>query len=285
MKMKSKSLRHNFNRISILILICFFFVDFSEAVETRHALHGIRWPTSNPKCLNVDFGTESLMEKAIASTADDVKPSVHARDDRIASSNEVHESTREKVIIIQCENQFECTDEHQSSLLIFKTNLFAKFVDKLQWLLGHFSLFPHERTVATLIQNNRAERLILILFFLAQAVERPIREWDLGKKDSQRPRDAERAERAEREREREKERENKAGQRERDERDRRDRDRNERDRSDRDRPDRITDRRRRSASASPSKLNFNPSTSSNPGTDNTLLKIQTIFRPKIRKER
>ncbi|XP_058825672.1 apoptotic chromatin condensation inducer in the nucleus [Topomyia yanbarensis] len=42
-----------------------------EAVETRHALHGVRWPTSNPKCLNVDFGTESAMEKAIISTLDD----------------------------------------------------------------------------------------------------------------------------------------------------------------------------------------------------------------------
>lgn len=42
-----------------------------EAVETRHALHGVRWPTSNPKCLNVDFGTEGGMEKAIISTLDD----------------------------------------------------------------------------------------------------------------------------------------------------------------------------------------------------------------------
>lgn len=43
----------------------------SEAVETRHALHGVRWPASNPKCLHVDFGTESAMEKAIISTLDD----------------------------------------------------------------------------------------------------------------------------------------------------------------------------------------------------------------------
>ncbi|XP_055634545.1 apoptotic chromatin condensation inducer in the nucleus [Toxorhynchites rutilus septentrionalis] len=42
-----------------------------EAVETRHALHGVRWPVSNPKCLNVDFGTEAAMEKAIISTLDD----------------------------------------------------------------------------------------------------------------------------------------------------------------------------------------------------------------------
>lgn len=75
----------------------FSFEIFSEAIETRHALHGIRWPTSNPKCLNVDFGTESLMEKAIASTADDIKPNIHSRDDRIVSSNDLNDSNREKV--------------------------------------------------------------------------------------------------------------------------------------------------------------------------------------------
>lgn len=42
-----------------------------EAVETRHALHGVRWPASNPKYLHVDFGTETGMEKAIISTLDD----------------------------------------------------------------------------------------------------------------------------------------------------------------------------------------------------------------------
>lgn len=73
--------------------------NFSEAVETRHALHGIRWPTSNPKCLNVDFGTESLMEKAISSTADEVKPTP-SRDERVISSNDVHEIGREKVKLI-----------------------------------------------------------------------------------------------------------------------------------------------------------------------------------------
>ncbi|CRK94026.1 CLUMA_CG007550, isoform A [Clunio marinus] len=42
-----------------------------EASETRHALHGVTWPSSNPKCLNVDFGKEEDMEKAILSTLDD----------------------------------------------------------------------------------------------------------------------------------------------------------------------------------------------------------------------
>ena len=44
----------------------------SEAVETRHALHGVTWPSSNPKCLNVDFGKEDEMEKAIVSTMEDM---------------------------------------------------------------------------------------------------------------------------------------------------------------------------------------------------------------------
>lgn len=83
-------------------LLNIFLFNFSEAIETRHALHGIRWPTSNPKCLNVDFGTESLMEKAIASTVDDVKPNVSSRDDRIVSSNDLHDSARERVIIYSC---------------------------------------------------------------------------------------------------------------------------------------------------------------------------------------
>ncbi|XP_055683202.1 apoptotic chromatin condensation inducer in the nucleus isoform X1 [Lutzomyia longipalpis] len=43
-----------------------------QAVETRHALHGVRWPTSNPKCLHVDFGSDVDMMKAIESTAEDL---------------------------------------------------------------------------------------------------------------------------------------------------------------------------------------------------------------------
>lgn len=74
-----------------------FLFENSEAVETRHALHGIRWPSSNPKCLNVDFGTESLMEKAIESTAADNKTFSSSRDERVVSSNDLHESNREKV--------------------------------------------------------------------------------------------------------------------------------------------------------------------------------------------
>ncbi|KAH8240763.1 hypothetical protein KR026_004963 [Drosophila bipectinata] len=42
-----------------------------EAIETRHALHGVRWPVSNPKCLNVDFGSRLDMDRAIESTKDE----------------------------------------------------------------------------------------------------------------------------------------------------------------------------------------------------------------------
>lgn len=47
------------------------FVLLSEAIETRHALHGVRWPVSNPKCLNVDFGERADMLKAIETTKED----------------------------------------------------------------------------------------------------------------------------------------------------------------------------------------------------------------------
>lgn len=44
-------------------------------METRHALHGVRWPTSNPKCLNVDFGSEMGLRKAIESTSEELRKS------------------------------------------------------------------------------------------------------------------------------------------------------------------------------------------------------------------
>lgn len=42
------------------------FVIHSEAIETRHALHGVRWPTSNPKCLNVEFGTDEALSNVLS---------------------------------------------------------------------------------------------------------------------------------------------------------------------------------------------------------------------------
>lgn len=44
---------------------------YSEAVETRHALNGVRWPASNPKVLLVEFSSEAAIQKAVASTAGD----------------------------------------------------------------------------------------------------------------------------------------------------------------------------------------------------------------------
>lgn len=38
---------------------------YSQAVETRHALHGVTWPVSNPKTLQVDFSTQESFEKAL----------------------------------------------------------------------------------------------------------------------------------------------------------------------------------------------------------------------------
>lgn len=52
-------------------MIVYLFI-YSEAIETRHALHGVTWPSSNPKCLNVDFGTDEDMERAVVSTMEDM---------------------------------------------------------------------------------------------------------------------------------------------------------------------------------------------------------------------
>lgn len=35
-----------------------------EAKETRHALHGVKWPVSNPKELSVEFADKSAMDQA-----------------------------------------------------------------------------------------------------------------------------------------------------------------------------------------------------------------------------
>lgn len=37
---------------------------FSQAIETRHALHGVTWPVSNPKTLQVDFSSQEAFDKA-----------------------------------------------------------------------------------------------------------------------------------------------------------------------------------------------------------------------------
>lgn len=72
----------------------------SEAIETRHALHGVRWPASNPKCLNVDFGSEKSMDKAIASTTEQ-PPSKEgvaaAREERVSGGWDRFEVDERKV--------------------------------------------------------------------------------------------------------------------------------------------------------------------------------------------
>lgn len=47
-------------------------IGFRQAIETRHALHGVTWPMSNPKTLNVDFGLASNMREALASGEDEM---------------------------------------------------------------------------------------------------------------------------------------------------------------------------------------------------------------------
>ncbi|CAG5056644.1 unnamed protein product [Parnassius apollo] len=42
-----------------------------QAVETRHALHGVTWPVSNPKTLHVDFSTQEEFDKAKANEETD----------------------------------------------------------------------------------------------------------------------------------------------------------------------------------------------------------------------
>jgi len=60
----------------------------SEAIETRHALHGVRWPVSNPKCLNVDFGSRTDMDRAIQSTKNETPkyPQDNTRDNQNAGN-------------------------------------------------------------------------------------------------------------------------------------------------------------------------------------------------------
>ena len=43
--------------------LCPQFETDDQAEETRMALHGITWPNSNPKTLNVDFTTKVTLQK------------------------------------------------------------------------------------------------------------------------------------------------------------------------------------------------------------------------------
>lgn len=56
------------------LLIYWQYETEAEARETRHALHGVRWPVSNPKQLCVDFGKKEDMELAQAMSEADQIP-------------------------------------------------------------------------------------------------------------------------------------------------------------------------------------------------------------------
>lgn len=43
-------------------------------METRHALHGVTWPVSNPKALQVDFSTPEAFEKTKTAEETDGAP-------------------------------------------------------------------------------------------------------------------------------------------------------------------------------------------------------------------
>lgn len=81
---------HRGVRIKFTFLGRFIFIyDYnSEAIETRHALHGVRWPVSNPKFLNVDFGSRTDMDRAIQSTKNETPkyPQDNTRDNQHAGN-------------------------------------------------------------------------------------------------------------------------------------------------------------------------------------------------------
>lgn len=72
--------------ILIRILKLTFSCHYSEAIETRHALHGVTWPQSNPKSLNVDFGKQEDMDKAIETTIE--MPRIQITTDNVTIKDE-----------------------------------------------------------------------------------------------------------------------------------------------------------------------------------------------------
>lgn len=45
------------------LLILLQYVDTEMAIETRHALNGVRWPISNPKVLKVSYATDKELKE------------------------------------------------------------------------------------------------------------------------------------------------------------------------------------------------------------------------------
>lgn len=69
--------RNNYTYFSCtlsLLKLYIFFLFFSQAIETRHALHGVTWPVSNPKTLQVDFSSQDAFDKAKANEETDTTP-------------------------------------------------------------------------------------------------------------------------------------------------------------------------------------------------------------------
>jgi len=64
-----------------------------EAIETRTALHGVRWPLSNPKSLSVDFTTEERVDDLRK------KDSGYVEEKPTVSSNVAHFTT-DKIILV-----------------------------------------------------------------------------------------------------------------------------------------------------------------------------------------
>jgi len=57
--------------------VSFQFEKEEEAFETRVALHGIKWPISNPKSLFVDYATQDQLDQAMAKESGDGKDKVN----------------------------------------------------------------------------------------------------------------------------------------------------------------------------------------------------------------
>ncbi|KAK9510927.1 hypothetical protein O3M35_005602 [Rhynocoris fuscipes] len=61
------------------------YTDVEMAIETRHALHGVRWPVNNPKTLRVDFASPSDMA-IVQKLADEEAASVAKKQDNDATT-------------------------------------------------------------------------------------------------------------------------------------------------------------------------------------------------------
>lgn len=53
-----------------ILVYCWQYTTEDAAVETRHALHGVKWPTSNPKTLLVEFASRDDLVAALAQSED-----------------------------------------------------------------------------------------------------------------------------------------------------------------------------------------------------------------------